>query len=106
MSITGEEIRHIRSAFGWSIDQFARVLGVHPVTLNRWELAGSAQPKIEGMAHSVLLGLRQRILQPTEGKRAIKASARATADEVDQLLLVGGVLLGLAALLAFINKAK
>lgn len=102
--MTGNEIRKIRHAFGWTIDRFARVLSVHPVTLNRWELAGDQAPQIEGMAYSVLLGLRQRVIEAHEGQRAVKARARQTAAEVNQLLLVGGALLALAALLAFVNE--
>ena len=105
MSITGHEIRKVRTAFGWSIDQFARVLGVHPVTLNRWELAKENIPQVEGMAYPILLGLRRRVFEAEEGQRAAAAKAKVTAQEVEKLLIVGGVLLALAALLAFANEA-
>lgn len=106
MSLTGDDIRKIRAAFGWSIDQFARVLSVHPVTLNRWELAGPKSPPIEGMAYPVLLGLQQRVLAPEDGQRAARARAKETAAEIEKLLVMGGVLLALGALIAFVNGGK
>ena len=106
MGITGNEIRSIRNALGWSIDQFARVLSVHPVTLNRWELAGDAEPKIDGMAFSILLGLKQRILNSPEGMRAAKAEAKETGTEIANLLLLSGLLVALSTLLAFVNSGK
>lgn len=106
MSITGEEIRKIRNAFGWSIDQFARVLSVHPVTLNRWELAGEKCPQIEGMAFPILLGLQRRVLHSNEGQRAAKAKAKETAAEIEKVLVIGGVLLALGLLIAFANNDK
>lgn len=106
MSITGTDIRSIRGSFGWSIDQFARVLGVHPVTLNRWELAGPKQPQIEGMAYSILVGLKQRVLRAPTGQRVPKSQIRQTGSDIEQLLVVGGVLVALAALLTFVNSGK
>ncbi|MBS0196236.1 MAG: helix-turn-helix domain-containing protein [Planctomycetes bacterium] len=106
MGITGDDIRSIRGSFGWSIDQFARVLGVHPVTLNRWELAGPKQPQIEGMAYSILVGLKQRVLKTVAGRRIPKAQVKQTGTEIEQLLVVGGVLVALAALLTFVNGDK
>lgn len=106
MSLTGEDIRKIRTAFGWSLDRFATVLSVHPVTLNRWELAGPKAPPIEGMAYPVLLGLQRRVLQAEEGQRAARAKAKETAAEIDQILVIGGVLLALGALIAFANNGK
>jgi hypothetical protein len=104
MGISGAEIREIRTAFGWSIEQFARVLGVHPVTLNRWELAD--QPTIEGMAMPILVGLRQRILLARGAQRVARPRVKETGVEIEQLLIVGGVLVALAALLAFVNGGK
>ena len=100
--IPGNEIRAIRNALGLSIEQFSRVLGVHAVTLNRWELAGPACPVIEGMAWNVLVGLRQRLVTTNAPKAAAKEAATA-GQEIEQLLVVGGVLVALAALLAFIS---
>lgn len=104
--MTGNEIRRIRNAFGWSIEQFARVLGVHPVTLNRWELSGTEVPQVEGMPSAILLGLRERILRAEEGRHAAAAQARQVALEIEKLLIIGGVLVALGALLAFVNAKK
>lgn len=106
MSLTGEDIRFIRKKFGWTIEQFARVLSVHPVTLNRWELAGKETPKIDGMAHPVLLGLHERFRQSSGEERAINDAAKQTASEVERLLVLGGILLALAALIAFASASK
>ena len=102
MAISGDEIRTIRGAFGWSIEQFARILGVHPVTLNRWELAGPAEPRIDGMPHAILLGLKDRLIAARSGRPA-KAAVRQTGADIKRLLVVGGVLVALGALLAFVN---
>jgi transcriptional regulator with XRE-family HTH domain len=106
MSVTGDDIRRIRAAFGWSIERFSRVLGVHPVTLNRWELSGTRPALIEGMPRAILLGLQERLFRAQEGRRAAAEQARQVASDVDRLLIVGGVLLALGALLAFVNAKK
>ena len=96
----------MRQAFRLPIDQFARVIGVHPVTLNRWELAGGESPKIDGMPASILLGLRQRLLSGAQSKRQAKAEAEQKGVEIRQLLATVGILLALAALLEFVNSGK
>jgi transcriptional regulator with XRE-family HTH domain len=106
MSITGEEICRIRKTFGWSGDQFARLLGVHPVTLSRWEAAKAKEPKIEGMALTILLGLRERVLNAPAEQRLLPEEARRTASDIERLLVVGGVLVALGVLLACINKDR
>lgn len=37
MNVTGEEIRELRQALGWSQQQLAQELGVAWITVNRWE---------------------------------------------------------------------
>lgn len=106
MTISGHDIRSIRQRFGWSIEQFARLLGVHPVTLNRWELAGAKSPPIEGMAGTILAGLKERMLEHAGSKNRLDTEASEAADKINRLLIVGGILLALAALLAFINKGR
>lgn len=102
--MTGNEIRSIRKAFGLPIDQFARVIGVHPVTLNRWELKGDEHPAMEGMAGNILMGLRQRLANTP--KQEVRREAANTGHEIAELIALGGILLALAALLAFANKGK
>ncbi len=106
ISMTGNQIRAIRQAFGLPIDQFARVIGVHAVTLNRWELTGNEHPKIDGMPGNILLGLRERLLNGTRFNRQAKAEAENKGMEIGQLLALGGLLLALAALLEFANAGK
>lgn len=106
MSITGSEIRQIRHTFGWSIEQFSRLLGVHTVTLNRWELKGDSYPNIDGMPLSILLGLKERVLSASPGERLQPEDAKNTASDIERLLVVGGVLVALGVLLACINKGK
>lgn len=102
--MTGNEIRAIRKAFGLPIDQFARVIGVHPVTLNRWELKGEERPGMEGMAGTILLGLRQRLANSP--KQQIKREAASTGIEITELIAIGGILLAVGALIAFANAGK
>lgn len=80
----------------------ARSMLAHPVTLNRWELAGNQCPKIEGMPWNILVGLQSR-LESARSRRAAHAAAARKGEEVGQLLAVGGVLVALAALLAFLS---
>jgi transcriptional regulator with XRE-family HTH domain len=100
MSITGQEIRQIRHTFGWPIEHFARLLGVHTVTLSRWERTHEGVPKVEGMPLAILLGLKQRMLTAPESDRLKPEDAKQTATQIDQVLVVGGVLLALGLLLA------
>lgn len=106
MTISGTDIRSIRQRFGWSIEQFAQLLGVHPVTLNRWELAGAKSPPIEGMARHILAGLKLRMPGGRRPNPGAVTEAKQTAAKIDQLLLAGGLLLALGVLLAFINKDR
>lgn len=104
--LTGDQIRRIRQAFGLPIDRFARVLGVHPVTLNRWELEGAAVPKVEGMARNVLIGLQDRLILGSGPKRPLRNEARNTGLKIEHILAVGGILLALAVLLEFANAKR
>lgn len=104
--ITGKDIRGIRKTLGLSIDQFARSLGVHPVTLNRWELKHDDFPIIDGAAWPVLVGLQERLAARGPERKEAKAEAKATGDEIVKVLAVGGVLLALAALVVFAAKRR
>jgi len=35
--VTGRQVKRIREALGWTQYEFARRLGVHPVTVAKWE---------------------------------------------------------------------
>lgn len=90
------QIRQTRLALGLSSGQFAIVLGVHPTTVSRWENA-SGPVVVEGMAFTVLSALRLRLAQD----RRAEETARETGKEVSDALVVGGVVLALALLVAF-----
>ncbi|MGD9689520.1 MAG: helix-turn-helix domain-containing protein [Phycisphaerales bacterium] len=100
--LTGNQIRAMREAFGLSIGQFAQVLGVHPVTLNRWELAGKQCPPIDGLPRSILMGLQGR-LEQARSQRRFQSEAAKAGSEIEKMLALGGVLVALAALLAFLS---
>ena len=102
--VSGDQIRAYRQVFGLTIDQFSRVLGVHPVTLNRWELARDKCPEIDGMAWNVLAGLHRR-MPHAPPPPPIRNEARRVGTEIEQALIVGGVLVALAVLLAFVVGA-
>lgn len=90
------QIRQTRLALGLTSGQFANVLGVHPTTVSRWENA-SGPVVVEGMAFTVLSALRLRLAQD----RRAEKTARETGKEVSDALVVGGVVLALALLVAF-----
>jgi hypothetical protein len=63
-------------------------------------------PKVEGMPLAILLGLKQRMLTAPESDRLKPEDAKQTATQIDQVLVVGGVLLALGLLLACINGKR
>jgi len=96
-SLTGTHVRTIRGALGLTIAQLANVLGVHPSSVQRWELAGGQPIKVEGVPLTVLNALRIRVLHEAKGRQL----AAATGQQVSTKLATGGVLLALAVLLLF-----
>lgn len=100
LSIPGDEVRRIRTAFGLTVPQLAAVLAVHPGTVHRWEMSGAAAVPVDGVAANVLAGLRQRV--PGTGP----AELTQTGEAIKDALLVGGALLALAALLKFLLEQR
>jgi len=94
--LTSADIRQTREAFGLSSSQFASVLGVHPTTVSRWENAHGAVV-VEGMANTVLSALRLRL----SANRPARAAAQKKGEEISEALVIGGVVLALALLVAF-----
>lgn len=84
--MTPSEIVAIRQRLGWSQGQLAQVLGVHPLTISRWE-RGHGAPSPHDAA---LLG--------SFGSAAAKQDD--IGDQVGALLLSAGVAVALYALLA------
>ncbi len=97
--MSGADVRTIRQALGLTASTFATVLGVHPTTVHRWEAAGKNLVIIEGIPWNVLLALRQRVISGRADRKVIKNGGQ----EVANALVVGGVLLALAALIALAN---
>jgi hypothetical protein len=95
--LSGHNVRAIRQALGLTMAQFAHVLGVHPSTVQRWELTGAGPVTVEGVPLTVLTALRARVLEQAHGRRA----AANAGQDVSAKLATGGVLLALVALLIF-----
>lgn len=91
--MTGAQIRRLRRALGLEAIAFAKVLGVHPSTLYRWEQS-SGQVRMDPLQGEILAKLDERLRKiPREEKKAV-------GDHVLKALLAGGMLMGLAALVA------
>ena len=95
------QIKQTREALGLSSSQFASVLGVHPTTVSRWENA-KGPVIVEGMAHTVLSALQKRLA----ANRRAKVEASRAGEEISDALVLGGVVLALALLVAFAAKQK
>lgn len=93
----GSDVRTIRGALGLTVPTFATVLGVHPSTVHRWEAAGTQPVVIEGVPWAVLAALRQRVVR----EQADPTKVKDQGQKINDALVVGGVLLALAALIAF-----
>lgn len=89
--MNGIEVRHIRTTLGLNPQAFANLLGVHLTTVYRWEAAGPLEMRLEPLQSALLLRLRQK---------ATDAKPEATGQRLIEALLVGGTLVGLAALLS------
>lgn len=82
------DIRRLRLALGLKQAQFAQLLGAHPVTVSRWETAGSGyRPSAYQLA----------LMQDFE-----KAAKSQDMDQTVTNLLVGA---GIAAAIYFLLKA-
>lgn len=101
ISIPGQEIAHIRKAFGMNTDAFAQVLAVHPGTVRRWEAAGVADVPVDGVAASVLAVARVRLHSKPVPNPAI---VQAKGHEVEAALVAAGALVALALLIAFLTE--
>ena len=95
------QIRRTRQALGLSSSQFAHVLGVHPTTLSRWENSQRSAAKVEGMASAVLTALDRRL-----ATKSATTVAGKKGQEVSDALVVGGIVLALAILVAFAAEQK
>ncbi len=100
--VQGKEVRFVRDKIGLTVAQFAAVLGVHSSTVNRWESAGSQTVPIDGVAANLLTALRQRL----SGNPAPEQDLDETRDAVLAALAVGGALIALGVLIAWIARRQ
>lgn len=87
MTLSRAEIRQIREGLNLTQVQFATLLGVHPLTVSKWEREGGA-------------------LKPTPHQQALIESFRVASDKQEKigetvagLLITAGALVALVALL-------
>ncbi len=91
--MNGEEISQLRQKMGLSQVQLAQLLGVHPLTVSKWE-----RGLLDTSAH-------QDQLLPSFAKA--RKTNRDIGDEVAKLLVTAGVVVALLALLeAAVRPAK
>ena len=101
-TITGEEVRTIRTALGLSVADFATVLSVHPSSVHRWEAARQSSAPIEGVARPLLTALGPRVFANEQAKR----DAAEAGKQVAAALITAGLLGALIALLVFATSSK
>ena len=89
--MTAAGIKRLRQRLSLTQTQFAQVLGVHPLTVSRWE-RDEVHP--DGATAQLLrvIEARSRGRQPSEGEKAMLLTAVAT----------GAAIGGLVALLAWL----
>jgi len=80
--MTGTEIRQLRLSLGMSNRGFAKLMGVAPSTVFRWEQAVDEAPRLSEMHLGVLQVLRDRA--PVEG--------RELGDALRRTLVTGGLM--------------
>jgi hypothetical protein len=81
--MTGNTVRTIRSRFGMTAETFAQVVGVHIVTVFRWEAAGPNELPLEPRQLQILSLMHQQL----EQKRSNETSELGKA-------IVGGIIAG------------
>lgn len=66
--VNGDEIREARAALGWTLDDMAEELGVHRMTVHRWETGTHTPPRYLGRVLRDLL--REKSQQEERTRRA------------------------------------
>lgn len=93
MQMTGSDIQKLRLELGMTVAQLAQLLGVHYVTVLRWEQVGNQALRLDPLYASFLAQIQR-------GLETRKAQERAEWGEAMlRGLLLGGTLMGLAVLL-------
>lgn len=99
-TLTGTDIRRLRTTLDLTAGNFAMVLGIAHGTLNRWEAAHLKPANVTGFPLSVLLALDERCARVTQ------AEAAAAGATITQDLALGGTLRGMLTLLHFVTGAS
>ncbi|MFM9995322.1 MAG: helix-turn-helix domain-containing protein [Phycisphaerales bacterium] len=100
--IQGRQISALRKALRLDVAQFAGVLGVHPSTVHRWEAAKAREVPVDGVAANVLRTLAHKVKADGQARR----QAAEVGDQVAEALLVGGALVGLLVLVAWLTDGR
>ena len=90
--MTGNGIRDLRQCLGLTPAQLASLLGVHLITVYRWEGMHGAPLRIEPLQAQILAGLQQRCHALPRAEQSTFGEALAAG------LKLGGTLLGLGLL--------
>jgi transcriptional regulator with XRE-family HTH domain len=90
---TGIEIRRIRELLGWTVEQFATLMGVALSTAYRWEGYGAESLQLDPLQ----LKLLARVEQIADEKETAR---KAKARSITNAILLGGTLAALGALLS------
>lgn len=93
--MTGAEVRALRTRLGLTARQLSELLGVHPSTVHRWEMARNNERslKIEPLQLRLVMVLSQEYDKRTDEDRA------ALSSTLGHELAVGGGLRAIYALL-------
>ena len=59
MKLTGPSITSLRGSLNLSVQDFSKLLGVHPATVYRWE--GQATCKVSPLQHALLVVLQEQV---------------------------------------------
>lgn len=89
------DFKRLRSRLGFTQSQFARVLGVHPLTVSRWE-RGQVAPD----------GPTALLLETMDKRTRDQKPPPTLADDVLKALAVGAAVAGLVCLLAILFGGK
>ena len=91
--MTGTEIRAIRRLLGLNQAQFAQLMGVHAITVSKWE-SGVTSPT----------DYQQAFL--SQYRVAVDAEKKKVRDELKGILIVAGVIAAVMFLLTIATKKK
>jgi len=74
MAFTGRDVLQVRTGLGLGQIQFAQLLGVHPITVSKWERGISAPtPYQEAFIESFRQAAQDKAVRERVGKLLVKA---------------------------------